>query len=151
MRKFRESLIWAATVTMVLVCFSGCAESQQACKGLQICSMTSAIGGVEQNQTDKQRMSYAINLSNDSDQETYISFVEPLLSASINGRIISGDTRIEVNKKLAARGSLEVKGEFVFDSQDLSKQDILALEPIITGYRVGTEQQIELPGNGGTH
>ncbi len=148
MKKKRESLIYTAALILVLIFTAGCAQAQQSCKGLQISSMNSAIGAVEPDRIDKQRMSYSINLCNDSDQETYISFVEPLLATEINGRLLSGDTRVEVKKKVSARDSIVVEGEFIFDSTDLSKQDIIAMEPIISGYRVGTEQQIELPGKG---
>ncbi len=145
MRKHRRSLVYATAVILLLVFTAGCAESQQSSKGLQISSMTSAMGSVDPDKFDEQKLSFTINLCNDSDQDTYISFLEPLLTADINGRIISGDTRVEVKKKVAASDSIGVDGEIVFDSSDLSKQDIIAMEPIITGFRVGTEELIELP------
>ncbi|KUG02877.1 hypothetical protein ASZ90_019743 [hydrocarbon metagenome] len=148
MKITRGNFVYTAAIFLLLVFTPGCTQVQQSSKGLQICSMTSAIGAVEEDTIDQQRISYAINIRNDSDQQTYISFVEPLLAAGINGRLLSGDTRVEVKKKVAAHGSLDIKGEFIFDSKNLSKQDIIAMEPIITGYRIGTEQQIELPGNG---
>lgn len=144
MKKYLGYSTYVTAVIMVLVLTAGCAQPQQSNKGLQISSMTSAIGAVDQDKIDQQRISFAISICNDSDQDTYLSFVEPLVAAGINGRIISGDTRIEVKKKIPAQGFIEVKGEFIFDAEELSKEDILNMEPIITGYRVGTEQQIEM-------
>ncbi len=144
MRKDRKIVIYVTALILLLVGTVGCAEPQQSSQGLQICSMTSTMGAVDPDQSDEQRLSFTVNLCNDSDEDIYISFIEPLLSADINGRIISGDTRVEVKKKVTAGDSIGIDGEFIFDSSDLSKQDIIAMEPIITGYRVGTEEQIEL-------
>jgi hypothetical protein len=43
-------------------------------------------------------------------------------------------------------GSIQLQGEFIFEAGDLSKQDIIAMEPIITGFRLGTEQIIQVRG-----
>jgi hypothetical protein len=72
--------------------------------------------------------------------------VEPLITDDIKGRITSGDARIEVKEMVKPGGSIQLQGEFIFEAGDLNKQDIIAMEPIITGFRLGTEQVIQVRG-----
>lgn len=131
---------------IAIIFISGCAQHTTECKGLQLGSMVSSMGAVDPERFDEQKMSYTIQLCNDSKQDSYISFVEPLITADIKGRISSGDTRIEVKEKVKAGGSIKVQGEFIFEAGDLNKQDIIAMEPIITGFSLGTEQIIQVKG-----
>ncbi len=136
---------WKISIVVILLVLSlsaGCAKPAAESKGLQLVKMVSSIGSVDPERFDEQRISYTINLCNDSSQSNYISFVEPVVTDGINSRITSPDIRREVKKKIEAGKCLEVKGEFIFDAGDLSKQDIIAMEPIITGFRLGTEEII---------
>lgn len=145
MRKYRISSI--AVLMLIAVTFiTGCVKHPAECKGLQLSSMVSSIGAVDPERFDEQRMSYTIYLCNDSKQDSYISFVEPLITTGIKDRIISGDVRIEVKEKVKAGGSVKVQGEFIFEAGDLNKQDIIAMEPIITGFSLGTEQTLQVQG-----
>ncbi len=144
MRKFRISSTVLLLITLIFI--SGCVKPTSECRGLQLGSMVSSIGAVDPERFDEQRMSYTINLCNDSKQDSYISFVEPLITDDIKGRITSGDARIEVKEMVKPGGSIQLQGEFIFEAGDLNKQDIIAMEPIITGFRLGTEQVIQVRG-----
>jgi hypothetical protein len=144
MRQFRISSTVLLLITLIFI--SGCVKPTSECRGLQLGSMVSSIGAVDPERFDEQRMSYTINLCNDSKQDSYISFVEPLITDDIKGRITSGDARIEVKEMVKPGGSIQLQGEFIFEAGDLNKQDIIAMEPIITGFRLGTEQVIQVRG-----
>jgi hypothetical protein len=144
MRQFRISSTVLLLITLIFI--SGCVKTTSECRGLQLGSMVSSIGAVDPERFDEQRMSYTIHLCNDSKQDSYISFVEPIITDDIKGRITSGDARIEVKEMVKPGGSIQLQGEFIFEAGDLNKQDIIAMEPIITGFRLGTEQVIQVRG-----
>lgn len=44
-----------------------------------------------------------------------------------------------IDKEIASKQNIEVKGEIVFDSKGLSKEEVVKLEPFITGIKVISE------------
>lgn len=143
----KVSRLNTAIVILLMLCFTlvGCSNTQEENNGLQISSMQSGIGSVEENNFDRQRYTYSAALVNESDQDMYISLVEPILSVEIKDRVITNNYQ-EFIDTIAAGETVEIKGEFIFDATGLNKEQIIALEPFITGFRVSTEQILTLPG-----
>ncbi|MGI6226135.1 MAG: hypothetical protein ACOYJ1_07785 [Peptococcales bacterium] len=111
---------------------------------LQIYSMSTGLGAVDNTNTNLHRVTYAINLTNEDDSDTYIEWIEPVLGRGIIDKVITENMQIAVEKTITAKGSLKVEGEFVFATNELSKEQIINLEPFITAIKVGSEQIIIL-------
>ena len=58
------------------------------------------------------------------------------------------DRAVPVNRTLAPGAWLTVEGAFTFDAEGRTKEDILAWEPFVTGFRVASEQVLPMPGQG---
>ncbi|AZR73462.1 hypothetical protein BBF96_08745 [Anoxybacter fermentans] len=57
---------------------------------------------------------------------------------------LTEDLRTKVEKKILASESLEIKGEFIFDTKGLSKKEILELKLFITDIKVISEKMINI-------
>lgn len=128
----------------------GCAvlekDADQASKpDLQIPEMTTFIGS-KQGDTDEQVVSYIIHLLNTSAGPIHVKWVEPLLSDAFAMRVLSLDHRQAVDVTLAPEEGMEISGELVFDAHGLSKDQILDLEPFMSGMNVASERVLALPG-----
>ena len=125
---------------MVFGCTSG--EREDTKSSLQIYSMSTGLGAISRENTHQQCLTYTINLTNEKDQEDYIEWIEPILGEGIKDKVINEDLKVNVKQSISAKGSLEVEGEIVFNTQGLTKEEIINLEPFITGIKVGSEKVI---------
>jgi hypothetical protein len=116
--------------------------------GLQIYSMSTGLGSISNDNLDQQRLTYNISITNESDTESYIQWIEPILGEGIRDKIITEELQITVEKSIPAKGSLEVEGVIVFDTLGLTKEEIINLEPFITGINVNGEKVIEINTQG---
>jgi len=108
--------------------------------GLQIYSMSTGLGAVSSENTDQHRLTYTINLTNEDDNEAYIQWIEPILGVGIKDKILTEDLKVVVEKSIPSKGSIEINGVVVFNTKGLSKQEIVELEPFITGIKVVSEK-----------
>ena len=78
--------------------------------------------------------------SNEDDNEAYIQWIEPILGVGIKDKILTEDLKVVVEKSIPSKGSIEINGVVVFNTKGLSKQEIVELEPFITGIKVVSEK-----------
>lgn len=134
--------------TTIILLFIGCAQDQKRLdeKGIKILSMVSSLGGVEdeENNFDKQRFSYNLTLHNYEDNDLFVKSVEPLLGGKIKDRILSEDIKVLVNSEIKSKQSLSVSGEIIIDTENLSKEEIIALEPYIKEFKITEERVIKI-------
>lgn len=135
-------------VIIISLLFLGCTTLDQAKRekvektGLAIYSMSTGLGAISNDNSDQHRLTYAISLTNEDEDNIYIQWMEPILGKGIKDKVITKKLQVAVGKTISAKGSLEIEGEFVFDTQNLSKEEIINLEPFITGIKVGNEKVI---------
>ncbi len=123
-----------------------CRSDKDSQTGLQIYSKTTSLGSIDNN-FDTQRFSYSIYLTNEDSKKQYVKWIEPVLGDSFAKRVTNQDLKVNVNKPIEANETIEIEGELVFDSSDLSKQDIFDLEPYITDIKVVSEKVINVETN----
>jgi hypothetical protein len=132
------------SVSLILTGCSGKKENLQANGGIKIYSWSSAIGGVNNVDLEKSKFSYYLNLTNENSKEILIKELEPIVSKSLSTKMISKNLVLNLNKKINPKETVEVKGEIIFYTEGMTKQDILALQPLITDIRVSSEEIINL-------
>lgn len=136
---------WFILAGMLLI---GCNLSNSDNKtGLQIYSMSTGLGAVDNNgSVDKQKLSYSITITNEENRGIYVKSIKPILGNAISNQVVTDELTVIVEKSLPANQSLKINGEFIINTEGLSKEEILELEPFITDITIFTEQIIELPG-----
>lgn len=140
-------LILATTITFLLI---GCgAEEQKSSlgeEGIKITNMVSSMGGVkgEENNFNKQRYSYNLTLHNYDDNNFFINSVEPILGDKIKDRVVEKDIKVLVNSEIKSKQSLKVSGEIIIYTENLSKEEIDALEPYIKEFKITEERVVKL-------
>ena len=136
---------WFILVGMLLI---GCNPSNpDNMIGLQIYSMTTGVGAADNNDImDKQKLSYSITLTNEENRDIYVKSITPILGDGISNIVITEELTVIVEKSLPANQSLKINDELIIDTEGLSKEEILDLQPFITDIKISTEQIIELPG-----
>lgn len=124
----------------------GCTEIEEKetadKKVLQIYSMSTALGSISNDNLDQQLLTYTIYITNEDETEDYIQWIEPILGEGIKDKVLTDNLKINVEETISPKGSLEVKGQITFDTLGLSKEEIINLEPFITGIRIGGEEVI---------
>lgn len=143
MNLIKHSLIYFTLIILVLA--GGCFNDKPEKSGLQVGSLSSAIGGVENNSGSRQKVTYTVTLYNYTDEDTNISQLKPLIDSDIYERLADRDIAVNVNKKIAANSSIKIEGKFIFDADGLTKEEITAKKPIIKGFKLMTESVIYLP------
>lgn len=132
--------------TLIIFIFIGCAGEQKSLdeKGIKILSMSSSMGGVkgEEGNYNKQRFSYDLTLHNYEDNNFFITSVEPILGDKIKDRIVNKDIKVIVSSEIKSKQSLSVKGEITINTENLSKEEIIALEPYIEEFKITEERVI---------
>lgn len=123
----------------------GCNTSNPVSKtGLQIYDMSTALGAVDNNNIDKQKLSYSVTVTNEENREIYVKSIKPILGNGISSKVITEDLTVMVEKSIPANKSLTINGEIIINTEGLSKVQILDLEPFITDFKIVFEQIIEL-------
>ncbi|MGM0379077.1 MAG: hypothetical protein ACQEQE_04970 [Bacillota bacterium] len=104
-------------------------------EGLTINSTKSSIGKVDET-TDKQRFRYSIIITNNDKSDFEIISVKPILSNEFEKLAILDNHKLILNKNILKGESLEINGEIIFNSSDLTKKEILDLEPFIKEFEI---------------
>lgn len=146
--KLKGNLIIALILLFILLVMTACTnfgyrgrESKDNV-GLQIYSMSTGLGAVSKENTDQHHLTYIINLSNEDAKDVDIKWIEPVLGKGIKDRVEQEDLRLVIEKTIPVKGALKIEGMIIFNTLNLSKEDIIALEPFITGIKVGSEKTI---------
>lgn len=136
-------------VILSLITF-GCSRSgnvediQRA--SLEISNMSTGIGTVDTNNNshDIQRFSYSINLANNDKDTAFIKEVTLVLPKEFEETLVTKQLTVTVNKDIAPKSSIEIKGSLDFKANGMSKDDIIKLDPRISSIKVTNERTISL-------
>lgn len=114
--------------------------------GLDISSMITAIGAVDQNNNshDLQRFSYIINLANNDKDTAFIKEVNLVLPKEFEEALVTKQLPVTVNTEVAPKSNIEIKGSMDFKANGLSKDEIIKLNPKILSIKVTNERTISL-------
>ncbi len=124
--------------------FSGCLVCQtNEPQGFIVYSMTSSLGGVNENNFDFTKYSYSIELTNENLINTKIISVEPILKDSIRDMVLDDNLAVDVNKIVSPGDTITIEGALIIDTKGLSKDEILNLEPFIAGIKVNSKTTID--------
>jgi len=67
--------------------------------------------------------------------------------SDIKTRISAGDAVVSVDKEVPAGDTVDVSGQIEFNSEAMSKQDIEAMGPLLTGFRINSYEVVLVSGN----
>ena len=125
-------LIFILTVLLI-----GCVNNNvtNETEGLTINSTTSSIGKVDETR-DKQKFRYSIIITNNDESGIEIISVKPILSNELKKLSILKNYKLVVDKHVSSGESLEINGEIIFRTSDLTKKEILDLEPFIKEFEI---------------
>lgn len=127
---------------LTLFIFTGCSNTiveNEENEDLQITDAMASIGGVDET-LDKQKLSYEMTISNKGELPVVEESIEIFFTDWINERLIEN----EIKEKKFDEDNIMVKGFVIFDTMDLSKNDILENEPFIDGIKISTESDEEI-------
>lgn len=105
--------------------------------------MTSSLGSVNENNFEFTKYSYSIDLTNENLKNTKIISVEPIIKDSIRDKVLDENLVIDVNKIVSPGNAITIEGTILIDTKGLSKDEISALEPFITGLKVNSATTID--------
>jgi hypothetical protein len=124
---------------VLILAFTGCTNATTEENDLKIEGATTGIGSVDKSSFDKQKLTYEFTIGNRrnliEDNSIKIVLTEWTKERLIEDKI----SQIRFNEE-----SVLVKGYVIFDSKDLSKEDIMQQQPLITGLKVMTKNGEEV-------
>lgn len=138
----KRIFLWSTLFTMFL--FASCAPAEKLSGGIEITQVVVAVGGSE-GSASQQVVSYKVTLYNVSQNEVNIRWIEPVVNNNIASRMIGDSQRVMVNKALAPETSLVVSGQFTFNADNATKNEIDSLGPFFNRVTISTEMDIPLP------
>jgi len=142
-----KKLITIIFSLFIFVFVTGCNNTKvqvQSKSGLKIYNWSSALGGVNENDLDKTKYSYSINLTNENEKTIFIKSVQPSVNETIKNKILSKEIVVNVNQNVKSNETIKINGEIIIDTKGLQKSDIVTLEPFITDIKVSTEETVSL-------
>lgn len=142
-----KKLIMIIFSLFIFAFFTGCNNTKvqvQSKGGLKIYNWSSALGGINENDLDKTKYSYSINLTNENEKTIFIKSVQPSVNEAIKNKILNKEIVIDVNQNLKPNETIKINGEIIIDTKGLEKSDIVTLEPFITDIKVSTEETVSL-------
>lgn len=106
-------------------------NSSQAEDRLKIVSSTVVLGPIDStNNTSIQAFNYDFVLYSEENEEIHLDSVEPIFTKDLLTRVITENHEIIGNKTISPNSTISVKGQVEFNASDLSKEQILNLDPI---------------------
>jgi hypothetical protein len=97
---------------------------------------------VSQSSGDTQTIYYTALLQNTSPHTLYIEFSAPVPSAGLEPKVLSDNLSRPISKNVVSGQTLEIKGSFPFDAKGMTKEQIDALAPFITGFHIIYEETV---------
>lgn len=140
-------LLMVAFLSLILV---GCSKtggtSNVERPAIEIPSMNTGIGGIEDKEGnhDLQRYFYNITLANNEDEEVLIKEIQLVLPSEFEVRLVDKALNVPVNKSISPKSFINVSGTLDFNAAGLSKEDIIKLNPHIESVKVINEKIISL-------
>lgn len=144
----RRTTLLGCAVLIAAALVSGCMgkDAIPDKTGLYIYNWSAALGG-EGADNEMTRYSYSFYLTNEGPKDVYVKWAEPVLGQEVEERALEGDFRVDLDKAVPPGEGIEIKGQIIFDTKGLSKEQITELEPFVTGLRISTEEIIDLSRN----
>ncbi len=132
----KKLLLWIF-IALTAAAMTGCGGNQEESgedkkPGFSIYSWNAGLGSQSDDSLDVSRYTYTLYLSSETEELSRVKQIEPMISNSVIARVISGDLPSFTVKE----DYIEVNGELVFDTQGLTKQEILDLQPYIYSVKV---------------
>lgn len=154
----KKIVIIISVILMLLVFISGCSNSGNKELGredmlknlshdIEIEGMSYSIGGKPNETTNKQIITYNIILHNWDIKDKYIKWVEPVLNANFTKRVSNLDKKIIIEKRIPSDKSINISFKITFNSEGLSKEEIINLKPYVTDIKIITENVLSLKYN----
>lgn len=142
MKKFIVKVVF---LVLNIIILSACTNNEVQYKGgLHIYNWSSSLGGVEKDNIDLTKYSYSINVTNENPTEITVLSIEPVLSETVKQMYKEGELELVVNEIVNPKESIEIKGEIIFNTKELSKQEISALRPFITNINIKSKTNIDM-------
>jgi hypothetical protein len=105
--------------------------------GVEVSSWNSGMGAVSSNNFNEQKLSFTANVWNNTNHTVYITGVAVNLPDSLRNHVLSGGTLVAVNKSLAPNAKYKITGQFILDTKQMTKEQIVSLGGI-QGFTVNT-------------
>jgi hypothetical protein len=124
---------------VLILAFTGCTNATTEENDLKIEGVTTGIGSVDKSSFDKQKLTYEFTIGN---RRSLIedNSIKVVLTEWTKERLIEDKiTQVRFNEE-----SVLVKGYVIFDSKDLSKEDIMQQQSLIAGLKVMTKNGEEV-------
>jgi hypothetical protein len=109
---------------------------------LSVVEVTTAIGAAA---GDTQIISWSAVLQNNSRNTVFIEMVEPVPAPGLEPMVLADNLVRTVSKFVVSGQSVVVNGSFPFNAQGLTKADIDKLQPLLTGFRVISDETLPVP------
>jgi hypothetical protein len=93
---------------------------------------SSAIGTVSSNETNlnEQKLSFSATIWNNTNHTVYVTNVKVNLPSSLENHIFSGSTFISVDKSMEPNSTVQITGQLILDTKEMTKEQIVNLGKI---------------------
>ena len=138
----KKKILWFVAVSTLLL--SGCSSTQTQLEGIHVSQIKVAVGGADGN-GNQQAVSYKVTLQNSSQNFVIVHWIEPELNGDVSARLVGDSPRMSIEKALDANSSLVIDGQFTFNSDGATKEEIASWEPFFEDVLISTEIKLALP------
>lgn len=138
----KKNILLFVVITTLLL--SGCSPTQAQSNGVHVTQVTVAVGG-EGGSENQQVVSYKVTLQNSSQNFVIVHWIEPVLNGDVSARLVGDSPRISIEKTLDANSSLVIDGQFTFNTDGATKDEIASWEPLFEDVLISTEMKLALP------
>lgn len=136
MKKFIK-LFFYLMLPVVLLVASACSGGNSG--SLAVSGVSTAVGQIA---VDTQSISYSVTLQNISPNSVFIEFASPVPSAGLEPKVVSDNLSHAISKNIVPGQTIEIKGSFPFDAKGMTKEQIDAFAPFITGFHFIYEETV---------
>ena len=136
MKKFIK-VFFCSMMPVVLLVAGACSGGSTG--SLAVSGVTTSVGQVT---SDTQSVSYSATLQNTGPNSVFIEFASPVPSAGLESKVVSDNLSRAVSKNVVSGQTIEIKGSFPFDAKGMTKEQIDALAPFITGFHFIYEETV---------
>lgn len=138
----KKNMLWFVVISILLL--SGCSSAQTQSEGIHVTQATVAVGGAD-GSGNQQVVSYRVTLQNTSQNFVIVHWIEPDLNGDVSARLVGDSPRMSIEKTLDANSSLVIDGQFTFNSDGATKEEIASWEPFFEDVLISTEMKLALP------
>ena len=109
-------------------------------EGMRIQSISSAL----ERRSQEEVYTYTVILANGTEREITVNSIVPVVAAALVKRVDARELPVTVGQRLAPGGTIEISGKVLFQASDLSKRQLSDLMPLITEFRIISEQSLPI-------